>query len=120
MPLSLALAALLCSVPDANVRAFEPIAEDVADADALDVAARFVAPDALTLEISASLHWLAVDGRRQDGWAIWATVAVRPEVWWRAADEPVGPRTCAELPRILSPQLRARAIEALGCAEVSP
>lgn len=120
MPLSLALATLLCSVPDTNVRAFEPIAEDIADADVLDVAARVAAPDALTLELSASLHWSVVDGRRQDAWAIWATLAVRPEVWWRAPDDAAGPPTCAELPRMLSPQLRARALEALGCAEVSP
>ncbi len=117
MLMSLALAALLHSVPDAQTRTLERLTEDLVPSEVGDLTAAGMAADALTLNISASFRWLEVDGPRERSWAVWATLAVRPDVWWRDHVEVAAPRACAELPRMLSPQFRERALEALGCPE---
>lgn len=118
MPLPIALTALLYAAPDVPLRMLERITEEVAPAETVDLSAA-VATDALTLDISTSVHWLEVDGRLERSWVVWATLALRPEVWWRGHDEVAPPRACAELPRMLSPHLLARAMDALGCPEAA-
>lgn len=117
MPWPLALVVLLHSVPDAPVRTLERIAEEVAPSEVVDLAASDRAADALTLHISASFLWQELDGRQEQGWVVWATLAVRPEVWWHGHEEVAAPRACAALPRSLSPHLLGRALDALGCPE---
>lgn len=115
---SLAVSALLSTVPDARVVALERLAED-GELDVLDLDVdRGLGRSALTFEVAASVRWVERDGQRGHDWVVWAAIAVRPEAWWGVADDTPPPPACAKLAVALSPLVRARALDALGCGEV--